>query len=119
MLRGWTWINENKVPGDEEIEKVRAVCDAIALRWSNFADRIERAGFDRQAREENGDDGPDFEDEEERAVHEENKRLDRLFEEDQLLTIEKELARFGARMMRPYEHWNEDEQLMEWLERDQ
>jgi len=28
------------------------------------------------------------------------------------------LNELGARMMRPYEHWNEDEKLMEYLERD-
>lgn len=32
--------------------------------------------------------------------------------------IEDKLAAIGARMMRPYEHWNEDERLMEYLERD-
>lgn len=32
--------------------------------------------------------------------------------------IEELLSGFNARMMRPYEHWNEDEKLMEYLERD-
>lgn len=32
--------------------------------------------------------------------------------------VEKMLDAMGARMMRPYEHWNEDERLMQWLERD-
>lgn len=30
--------------------------------------------------------------------------------------IEELLARLGARMMRPYEHWNEDERYMEYME---
>jgi hypothetical protein len=32
--------------------------------------------------------------------------------------IENKLHAMGARMMRPYEHWNEDERLMEYLERE-
>jgi hypothetical protein len=30
---------------------------------------------------------------------------------------EDKLEAIGARMMRPYEHWNEDERYMEWSER--
>ena len=32
--------------------------------------------------------------------------------------VEEKLERMGARMMRPYEHWNEDERYMEYQERD-
>jgi hypothetical protein len=32
--------------------------------------------------------------------------------------VEELLGELGARMMRPYEHWNEDERYMEWSERD-
>jgi|GEM_PF-6425307 len=32
--------------------------------------------------------------------------------------IEEKLTLIGARMMRPYEHWNEDEQFMAYQERD-
>ena len=32
--------------------------------------------------------------------------------------VEEKLARLGARMARPYEHWNEDERLMEYMERE-
>lgn len=32
--------------------------------------------------------------------------------------IERMLHDLGARMMRPYEHWNEDERYMEYMERD-
>lgn len=30
--------------------------------------------------------------------------------------IEEQMAALGARMMRPYEHWNEDERYMEYME---
>jgi hypothetical protein len=32
--------------------------------------------------------------------------------------LEDKLHAMGARMMRPYEHWNEEERLMEYLERE-
>ena len=32
--------------------------------------------------------------------------------------LEQVLHQLGARMMRPYEHWNEDERLMQYLEED-
>ena len=32
--------------------------------------------------------------------------------------IEDKLGKIGARMMRPYEHWNEDERYMEYSERE-
>ena len=51
----------------------------------------------------------------------EAERLRHLRQNDRRLEleiIERILAEVGARMMRPYEHWNEDERLMEWMERD-
>lgn len=35
---------------------------------------------------------------------------------DRLEVIEELLGKLGARMMRPYEHWNEDEKYMEYME---
>jgi len=35
---------------------------------------------------------------------------------DRIEVIEELLGELGARMMRPYEHWNEDERYMEWSE---
>lgn len=32
--------------------------------------------------------------------------------------IETMLEKYGARMMRPYEHWNEDERYMQYMESD-
>jgi hypothetical protein len=32
--------------------------------------------------------------------------------------IERHLHELGARMMRPYEHWNEDERYMQYMECD-
>jgi regulator of protease activity HflC (stomatin/prohibitin superfamily) len=35
---------------------------------------------------------------------------------DRLEVIEELLSELGARMMRPYEHWNEEEKYMEYME---
>jgi hypothetical protein len=40
------------------------------------------------------------------------KRIDH----ERLSVIEELLGELGARMMRPYEHWNEDEKYMEYME---
>lgn len=41
-----------------------------------------------------------------------NRNLDH----ERLSVIEELLGELGARMMRPYEHWNEDERYMEYME---
>lgn len=37
-------------------------------------------------------------------------------EEVEIEIVEGMLEKLGARMMRPYEHWNEDERIMQYLE---
>lgn len=48
--------------------------------------------------------------------HTEQERV--AYRQMELEVVEEMLERYGARMMRPYEHWNEDEQYMEWMERE-
>lgn len=50
--------------------------------------------------------------------HERREREIRIAEDLKIEVIEEMLAKMGARMMRPYEHWNEDEAYMEYSERD-
>jgi|ERR1700741_585030 len=40
----------------------------------------------------------------------------RVEQELEIELIEDKLERIGARMMRPYEHWNEDERYVEYME---
>jgi hypothetical protein len=61
--------------------------------------------------EDGYDVGPIREAKERRAAREEERRLE-------VEIVEEMLERLGARMARPYEHWNEDEQLVQWMERD-
>ena len=46
----------------------------------------------------------------------ERARRKRLAEDLRLEIVERMLAHHGARIMRPYEHWNEEERLVEYLE---
>jgi hypothetical protein len=66
---------------------------------------------------ENGEgDEPDFETDEEMKGHELRQRISRQLEQSAVETLETQLHKLGARIMRPYEHWNEDESLMAHLE---
>lgn len=113
MGRGWTWIDENA----EHNEALTSTLDALAAEWSEQQNAIEAEGFRRQASREDGDDPADHFDTDEE--YQEWKQKDRARQEQQrvrLDIIEEMLARHGARMMRPYEHWNEDERYMEYME---
>lgn len=64
---------------------------------------------------------PDCEDGYDMGPMREEARRERVLDAERRLEVElleDKLAAVGARMMRPYEHWNEDERLMEYLERD-
>ena len=122
--RGWTWIDEDKdTPEDSEeadlaMDRKTEILNMLAKEWTHLHEKIEREVFIRQARVEEGYDEPEFESEAEEAVY--NARRD-LYEEARqarLDIIENKMAELGARIMRPYEHWNEDERWMEWSERD-
>jgi hypothetical protein len=52
---------------------------------------------------------------EEAKLWEEERKRQRQPYEDRA-AIEEMLGDMGARMMRPYEHWNEDERMMEYME---
>ncbi len=123
MGRGWTWIDEdNEDNYAEEGTDRTPILDDLARQWSNLHDTEERRGFDRQARFEDGDYGPDYDTPEEAAQAEFEQRqretLRAARHDAEVRVIEEALARLGARMMRPYEHWNEDEAYMAYAERD-
>ena len=113
-MRDWTWNNPDAVT-DEQIEKLTPLLDDLARQWSILTDTEERQRFDRMARREDGEDY-EFDNEGERYAHEQRQRLAERRHAAQLAAIEQMLEEHGARMMRPYEHWNEDEQYMQWME---
>jgi len=120
--RGWVWLDENAAPSPEESEELDERVEelnALAERWSALAAEIEQRGFKRQL--ESDDDlpqGPDFESEMDSDIYEYQKELRERLDIARLADIEDKLHQRGARMMRPYEHHNEDERYMEYMERD-
>ena len=121
MSRGWTWISEDST----EAEHLTPTLNALAAEWSAITDEIEQESFRRQAAREDGyDDGPDCDNEdctrrhpcEECAAIYASIRERSAAKQVKLEIIEAMLEKYGARIMRPYEHWNEDERYMEYQE---
>jgi hypothetical protein len=117
--RGWKWINEDS-PEPDNINVIQPLIVELVNQWSALYSAAEQRGWARQAAFENpGEcDEPDFDsDEEAEEFH--KSQCEYLQRQDiKLELIETQLAHLGARMMRPYEHHNEDERLMEYMERE-
>lgn len=125
-MPGWTWIDDNSEVSDEQMDTLTPTLDALANEWTAITREIEQEGWNRQARYEDGDYGPECDDEDcwskqpcsycqDIAKAKRNREAVR---EVKLEVIEGMLEKYGARIMRPYEHWNEDEQYMAYQERD-
>lgn len=141
ISRDWTPIEADPRWSDEAYyDKVRPELDALARAWSTLADKREQDGFARQFDYEDGrfdpgepyplrreyDDGAEGDAEYTRDVAEYERslaavdyarRLADELEQAQIDLIETKIAALGARMMRPYEHHNEDERLVAYMER--
>ena len=132
-------INRSYTWSDDSIEHSQEDCDmatVLAKRWSAIKTKQENRAFERQAMREDGED-PDYAGEGEECEacegagtdcpnpHCENGydmeiinkqkayRRQEIVEEDlDLSMIEERLEKIGARIMRPYEHWNEEETFM-------
>lgn len=115
MARGWSWINE-EVP--ENAEQIAPTLNALAEEWSALHSQIEQEGWRRQAIATGEDDyyESDFDTEEEYEEFKTAQRQEDVGQQVRLDIIEAMLAHHGARIMRPYEHWNEDERYMEYME---
>ena len=122
---GWTWLDTafEGVPEDAveaEMDRREPSIKMVVGRIQLTRIDRERRSFARQAAAEEGfdRDEPDFDtDEEAAAFYLKQDTMVELehAEEERLLA---QLRKLGARMQRPYEHWNEDERLMEYMERD-
>lgn len=137
-MRGWTWVGGESRFSPEVEEQIATMLNGLAERWSRLERSIERRSFtEREADEEVLDDRREFErdrayaaalkagksEEEAREEGEDaasavlsplEEADDRDIREQQ--AIETTMRELGARMMRPYEHWNEEERYMEWSE---
>lgn len=113
-MPSWTYIDDNSEPmSDSDI----ALCDELARQLTNIRDNAERRQWARQS---DAEDGRDYEcdDETTMSVVTARKRVQAMREQAEEDAIEAKLAELGARIMRPYEHWNEDEAYMQYSERD-
>jgi len=122
--RGWTELDDSSERTLTPAERARA--DALARRWSEILARQEQEAFVLQSRYDDYDYDPgpccDAAENDEAcdcdAIANAKEQLADDIRENEIEFIHNELEKLGARMMRPYEHWNEDEQLMAYLERD-
>lgn len=139
--RGWTPIESDPRWEDEGyFDQIKARADGLALWWSQLHHEAEQDVWARQRDyEDGGYDGPEYprrswfppgpEGDAEYQAEEAQVDAEIAFFDDQrkakdemqrlqMEFCEAQLFELGARMMRPYEHWNEDERYMEYMERD-
>jgi hypothetical protein len=140
-MRGWTMVRDFE--GESDLKKTirEEMINKLASEWNDYHQRIEARQFRSQEEidEENEwiyeclmDKACDAEsnalangvtEEEAKKIRDaayeaaaeeqrnkENENVTRLH------VIEELLHELGARMMRPYEHWNEEERYMEYME---
>lgn len=142
MQRTWTWINEAHEPTEDMREAVSAECAALMHRWNQLEAQNEvrsvfacdEYAYDHDAEayaeeaqelaDERGLTGRDAAEFVENYVDEQLNARD-AEREAQREKVRKQqevilqlLAALGARLARPYEHWNEDERMMQYLEED-
>jgi hypothetical protein len=117
--RNWTWLDNVELTDDEMDRRTPAI-DDLAQRWNAIHNTREERYFRRQAAYENpGEyDEPDFDSDGEAEAFNLRRQVASDLEFDHEEAILRKMEELGARMMRPYEHWNEDERLMSYLERD-
>jgi regulator of protease activity HflC (stomatin/prohibitin superfamily) len=111
VSRSWTWV---EYPEEEISDALVSHLDRIAAKWSRIMSKAEYRHFTRDHDAE-----ADYYAEMSEEEYEEAQRRRKKMEEEEELeleALEAELARHGARMMRPYEHWNEEEKYMEYME---
>lgn len=127
ISRSFAWINEEIEHSDQDYTRAAA----LAKKWSELKTQDENHSFQRMADYEEGRYyGPESCEECDACLnddfdncecliaarkHQDEKQAERDLE---IELIEDKLEKIGARMMRPYEHWNEDEQYIQYMESD-
>jgi hypothetical protein len=145
ISRGYAWLDENVEHSDADCARAAALAKKWSALMSEDEDRRFRmqadveSGYDYDPFEdcecnyclhsnhdcnEDGQDGsctlcaivPEHDYCEERRAAEVARQEKQAERDLEIELIEDKLAAIGARMMRPYEHWNEDERYMEYME---
>lgn len=116
--RGWTW--EESDEGSSHDEALVPLIEQLVHQWNLMYNREEQDRFTKQRMYECGaeEQEPDFDTAEEQAAYEAAQAAMMKRNNMRWELIELQLHHMGVRMMRPYEHHNEEERLIEWLERD-
>lgn len=125
--RGYIWLNDEVDHSDHDEARAKA----LANRWSELHNDAEQRSFRMMADRESGYDyGPEACEDCEACQKGDYRQCEYLLEiaktamekeaerELEIELIMDKLQALGARMMRPYEHWNEDERYMEYMERE-
>ena len=110
----WAWCDtddEDKEHTVEETAMVQRLADEARSLYDSIPEPVVRG-------EEDDYRGPEFDDVEEAEAYykREQDRIKSAW--GQIEAIEALMGVRGARFCRPYEHWNEHEQLMEYLENE-
>lgn len=135
-MSSWTWLDSafdglDDEAYDAEMERREPIVEELAKMISDYRRDEEQTRFRFEAEyDEPGFHRPsvyeiEFEDSGDHAkaaaaeaLYEIRKRADEAAKEARIQALEAQLHALGARMCRPYEHWNEDEKYMEYMERD-
>src|ERR1044071_8530821 len=106
ISRSYRWIDEDTEHTDADCARAAA----LARKWSELMTAEENRSFARQSDIEEGRyDYPEFDTDEEEQEWLQSERTRQAERDLEIELIEDKLAAIGARIMRPYEHWNEDE----------
>lgn len=143
MKRTWTWIDETHEPTEDMREAVWAECAALMTRWNALEAQLEMRSMRSECDDYQHDyDAEDFETEAQEIASEQGltgrdaaafveqyvdeklnalgaehaAEVQRLHQQQDLLLCL--LNTLGARLARPYEHWNEEERMVQYLEED-
>lgn len=134
MKRTWTWIDERMA--ELSTSAVEAQCNALMQQWTEL--ESERGVYSRseyyddswevlretaaEVAAERGfvEGSREYEDFIDNYVDEELNAFDERANAplERQRVIEVMLAAVGARLARPYEHWNEEERMVQYLEED-
>ena len=111
LTRGWVPLDEYDPRWETDYDEIKPEADALAAAWSRLYKEVEQRSFLHEL-----DSDWDV-DEEEQRIFLARQATQKLMQEAALQAIENRLYQLGVRLMRPYEHWNEDERYMEMMER--
>lgn len=110
-MRDWTLMHPDDESFEEDYDARARKCDVLAEIW-NEASRHLASRADAWLHEQ---EDRDWEEEDLETA----RTWKHLHDDANIATMawaEEGLAELGARMMRPYEHWNEDEAYMRYME---